>query len=627
MDGWITIGAKIVDKLNDGLKKIKKKLDSFDEENEVKIEVSTDESKGKIEEIGQEIRSLVKDYNKLMSEDIISDSDLRYAETLRNEIGKAVQEYEKISGEKIHIKSLEEASNNAKKIDSSMSSILKKVAKWGLAIFGIRSVYSFIRNSISTISQYNEQLAADVEYIRYALASSLEPVIKRIISLVQTLLTYINYIANAWIGHPIFKSAKDFADMKKSSAGVAKNAKEINKQLSGFDEMNILSDSSSSSGGGGSVDIPSFDLTNWGTEIPGWIKWIADNKDLILAALTGIAGAITAMKLSDLAKSLGLVKDGLKGIQALGIGVIVAGIVLLIQDIIDFMNDPSWENFAAILGDIAIIIGGIMLVMGNWWGLLVIFVGAIVKLVAENWDTIKEILGKIGGWIGENVVGIIVNLIWGLADTIASIIKTLISILAGIFSTIVGIITAPFKIAFETVMSVFDNMFNAAYNIVSAIGKLFSGDLKGALNDFKQAFSNVFSALWSIAKAPLNLIIEGINALIKGANKISFDVPDWVPGLGGKKFGFKIPTIPKLAKGGIINMPGRGVPIGTQAIGGEAGREGVIPLTDNQQMELLGEAIGKYININLTNVTKLDSRQIAREQKTINAQSDFAFNR
>ena len=36
------------------------------------------------------------------------------------------------------------------------------------------------------------------------------------------------------------------------------------------------------------------------------------------------------------------------------------------------------------------------------------------------------------------------------------------------------------------------------------------------------------------------------------------------------------------------------------AIAGESGREGVIPLTDSQQMALLGEAIGKYININAT---------------------------
>ena len=31
-----------------------------------------------------------------------------------------------------------------------------------------------------------------------------------------------------------------------------------------------------------------------------------------------------------------------------------------------------------------------------------------------------------------------------------------------------------------------------------------------------------------------------INWIVDGLNKIKFDVPDWVPGIGGKKFGFNI---------------------------------------------------------------------------------------
>ena len=50
-------------------------------------------------------------------------------------------------------------------------------------------------------------------------------------------------------------------------------------------------------------------------------------------------------------------------------------------------------------------------------------------------------------------------------------------------------------------------------------------------------------------KFPLNLIIDGLNSLIRGLNSISFDVPDWVPLIGGKSFGINIPLIPKLATG------------------------------------------------------------------------------
>ena len=216
------------------------------------------------------------------------------------------------------------------------------------------------------------------------------------------------------------------------------------------------------------------------------------------------------------------------------------------------------------------------------------------------------------------------NFIKGLWDTILTSIKNAISVWKGIFTTVVGIITNPFVVAKETILGIFNGIKTFISGFVQVIKSLFNGDIKGVLNGFKTMFKGIMDSLWSIAKAPINLIIGGINALIKGINKISFDVPDWVPGIGGKSLGFNIKEIPKLKSGGIINMPGRGIPLG---IGGEAGREGVIPLTDSQAMEELGSAIGRYITINLTNNTNLDGRTIARQQSKVQANKNFAMNR
>lgn len=72
----------------------------------------------------------------------------------------------------------------------------------------------------------------------------------------------------------------------------------------------------------------------------------------------------------------------------------------------------------------------------------------------------------------------------------------------------------------------------------------------------------------------INILIGGVNTLIRGLNKISVKVPDWVPEWGGKKFGFNIKEIPKLAKGGIVDKA-------TLAMIGEAGKEVVMPLENN----------------------------------------------
>ena len=50
-------------------------------------------------------------------------------------------------------------------------------------------------------------------------------------------------------------------------------------------------------------------------------------------------------------------------------------------------------------------------------------------------------------------------------------------------------------------------------------------------------------------KGPINAIIDTINKMINGINKIKIKIPDWVPELGGQILGFSIPVIPKLAGG------------------------------------------------------------------------------
>ena len=73
-------------------------------------------------------------------------------------------------------------------------------------------------------------------------------------------------------------------------------------------------------------------------------------------------------------------------------------------------------------------------------------------------------------------------------------------------------------------------------------------------------------------------------------------------------------------------MPNTGTIIGGSALGGEAGREGVIPLTDQQAMAELGREIGKNVLVNLTNITSMNGRIISRELKNIQSEQDFAYN-
>ena len=70
------------------------------------------------------------------------------------------------------------------------------------------------------------------------------------------------------------------------------------------------------------------------------------------------------------------------------------------------------------------------------------------------------------------------------------------------------------------------------------------------------------------------------------------------------------------------------MPIGYgQAIGGENRAEGVIPLTDSQQMALLGETIGKYVKINNVIDVNMDCRRINRILQNSSDRVNFSSNK
>lgn len=99
-----------------------------------------------------------------------------------------------------------------------------------------------------------------------------------------------------------------------------------------------------------------------------------------------------------------------------------------------------------------------------------------------------------------------------------------------------------------------------------------------AMTSIQGFFSSTFDSLASIMKGPVNAVIEIINRMIDSVNGMSFEVPSWVPGMGGEKFGVSLPKIPQLAEGGIATKP----TLATIAEAGEA--EAVIPLSQLSTM-------------------------------------------
>ena len=104
----------------------------------------------------------------------------------------------------------------------------------------------------------------------------------------------------------------------------------------------------------------------------------------------------------------------------------------------------------------------------------------------------------------------------------------------------------------EKVFTVFSNLWTEK---IKPVLDIIGNGIKNTFEGVKKGLSILWEGLTKEFKTIINLLISGINLLIKGVNKISFDFPDWIPGIGGKTFGINIPEIPMLANGAVIDKP------------------------------------------------------------------------
>lgn len=186
-------------------------------------------------------------------------------------------------------------------------------------------------------------------------------------------------------------------------------------------------------------------------------------------------------------------------------------------------------NLAWLSSPITWIVGGIMLL-----------IGAIVLLwnksdafktdVLAAWDTIKTKFQEFDDFLNN-----IFSVDWSTAF--------------GSFGNVINAFLVNVKGVWDSIKQVFGG-------IIDFIGGVFSGDWDRAWQGVKNIFAGIMDGLGAAIKAPLNIVIGLINGAIQGINDaISFQIPDWVPGLGGKGWQSNIPKINYLENGGIFTRP------------------------------------------------------------------------
>lgn len=219
----------------------------------------------------------------------------------------------------------------------------------------------------------------------------------------------------------------------------------------------------------------------------------------------------------------------------------------VIDQVLPVLSDSIGQVFVAVQPLIPIITQ----LIGN-------LLPTIAQLIAALAPVISTVLSVL-----SPVLSAVSQLISGLLPPLSRLLQALGPILTQTGSLISSTVGA----AFQALGPLISSVTGVLSGLITFITGVFSGSWAQAWQGIKDIFSNVFNSLAGIVKAPINAVIAIVNGVISAINGIGFTIPDWVPVLGGQRFGLSIPEIPMLAAGGFTDGP---------SIAGEAGQEAVI---------------------------------------------------
>ena len=315
--------------------------------------------------------------------------------------------------------------------------------------------------------------------------------------------------------------------------------------------------------------------------LQGISGWISQNQGLVQAMTVTVGAFFAAWQLTSLAEFI-VNAGGLAGVIAKVTTALKACTVAKIADKLE-----TAAICALYVKDWAVALAGNVAAIGKdvaaWIALRAEWIAGKASLVAA---TVAEAAHTAAAWAGTaatTALGVAMNV---LCSPITLVIAAIAALVAGIVLLVknwdtVKAAGAAAWTGIQTAWSVASSWFTT--NIAEPI----KGTWNTAMANLKQWGSDTWTSIksvWSVASSwfttnvttPIsngfknfangiigffeglvNGAINGINSIIGAFNRISFSIPDWVPVIGGKSWGFSLATfpnvtLPRLANGAVF---------------------------------------------------------------------------
>jgi hypothetical protein len=171
-------------------------------------------------------------------------------------------------------------------------------------------------------------------------------------------------------------------------------------------------------------------------------------------------------------------------------------------------------------------------------------IGEMFSLIWAEIEPILNYLVDLVGWCFDSVGDIIAHKLSGAIGKLHGFTE----FLAGVFSGDVARAWNGIDEIFRSALALIENLLKDFFNFYG---------LEFDFDDIKAGFKGMVNSVIGFLNKLIDGLCTGINTAIKAINKLKVTIPDWVPGIGGKKFGFDLktitaPKIPYLAKGAVI---------------------------------------------------------------------------
>lgn len=235
--------------------------------------------------------------------------------------------------------------------------------------------------------------------------------------------------------------------------------------------------------------------------------------------------------------------------------------------------ETIWNVVCDVVGTISDVIGGLIKTLK---GIIDFIVGVFTGDWDKAWNGIKDMFGG----FGDAIKGIFSGLWNAIKDTFSGAVNWIKAGLSSWGNNLSNIWNNIWNGIKNVAVNIWNGIKTAISNAINGIKSTISNvlnDIKNVWNSIwnglKTTVSNVFNGIWNTIRkvansilggieGMVNGIIRGINGMIRALNKVKFDIPNWIPGLGGKSFGFNLGqlntiSLPRLAEGGYFkaNQP------------------------------------------------------------------------